>query len=236
MDLQALIEKYGADTARLFMMFAAPPDQSLEWSDAGVEGAHRFLKRLWKRVYHHVQVGTPPELKLDELTQAQKALRCQVHETVAKFSDDVGRRFTFNTAIAAVMELLNELNRFEDAAQQDRAVVQEALEMVVRLLAPIVPHICHSLWQALGHEDAVIDCSWPQADETALSRNEIEIVVQVNGKLRGRVSVAADAERQQIEETALADENVQRFIEGKGIVKIIVVPGKLVNVVVKEAG
>jgi leucyl-tRNA synthetase len=232
-DPQALIEQYGADTARLFMMFAAPPEQSLEWSDAGVEGAHRFLKRLWKRVYSHVQVGRPPALKVEELTDAQRAMRRQVHETVAKFSDDVGRRFTFNTAIASVMELLNALNRYEDAAPQDRAVVQEALEMVVQLLAPIVPHVCHSLWQALGHEDAIIDCAWPQADESARSRNEIQIVVQVNGKLRARIAVAADADRKLIEETALADENVQRFIEGKGIVKIIVVPGKLVNVVVK---
>jgi leucyl-tRNA synthetase len=232
-DPQALIEQYGADTARLFMMFAAPPEQSLEWSDAGVEGAHRFLKRLWKRVYSHVQVGQPPALKVDELNDAQQALRRQVHETVAKFSDDVGRRFTFNTAIASVMELLNALNRYEDAAPQDRAVVQEALEMAVRLLAPIVPHICHSLWQALGHEAAIIDCAWPQVDDAALSRNEIQIVVQVNGKLRARISVAADAERKQVEEMALTDENVQRFIEGRGIVKIIVVPGKLVNVVVK---
>ena len=232
-DPHALIEQYGADTARLFMMFAAPPEQSLEWSDAGVEGAHRFLKRLWKRVYSHLQVGQPPPLKVDELTDAQQALRRQVHETVAKFSDDVGRRFTFNTAIASVMELLNALNRYDDASPQDRAVVQEALEMVVRLLAPIVPHICHNLWQALGHEDAIIDCAWPQADEAALSRNEIQMVVQVNGKLRARIAVAADAERKQVEETALTDENVQRFIEGKGIVKIIVVPGKLVNVVVK---
>jgi leucyl-tRNA synthetase len=232
-DPQALIEQYGADTARLFMMFAAPPEQSLEWSDAGVEGAHRFLKRLWKRVYSHVQVGQPPALKVEDLTDEQRAMRRQVHETVAKFSDDVGRRFTFNTAIASVMELLNALNRYEDAAPQDRAVVQEALEMVVQLLAPIVPHVCHSLWQALGHEDAIIDCAWPQADEKALSRNEIQIVVQVNGKLRARIAVAADADRKLIEETALADGNVQRFIEGKGIVRIIVVPGKLVNVVVK---
>ena len=231
-DPQALIEQYGADTARLFMMFAAPPEQSLEWSDAGVEGAHRFLKRLWKRVYGHVQVGQAPALKIDELTEAQQTMRRQVHETVAKFSDDVGRRFTFNTAIASVMELLNALNRYDEAAPQDRAVVQEALEMAVRLLAPIVPHICHSLWQALGHENAIIDCAWPQADEAALSRNEIQIVVQVNGKLRARISVAAEAERKQVEETALADENVQRFIEGRGIVKIIVVPGKLVNIVV----
>ena len=232
-DPQALIEQYGADTARLFMMFAAPPEQSLEWSDAGVEGAHRFLKRLWKRVYSHVQLGTPPALKVDELNDAQQAIRRQVHETVAKFSDDVGRRFTFNTAIASVMELLNALNRFDEGAPQDRAVVQEALEMAVRLLAPIVPHICHRLWQALGHETAIIDTAWPQADAAALSRNKIQIVVQVNGKLRARISVAAEAERKQVEEAALTDENVQRFIEGKGIVKIIVVPGKLVNIVVK---
>jgi leucyl-tRNA synthetase len=232
-DPQALIEQYGADTARLFMMFAAPPEQSLEWSDAGVEGAHRFLKRLWKRVYEHLQVGSPPALEVTALNEEQKAMRRVVHETIRKVSDDMGRRFTFNTAIAAVMELLNRLNRFSDAAPQDRAVIQEALEAAVLLLAPIVPHVCHHLWQALGHDQAVIDAAWPQVDPDALVQDEIELVVQVNGKLRGRIRVPADADRQQVEEAALADANVQRFIEGKGIAKLIVVPQKLVNIVVK---
>ena len=232
-DPQVLIEQYGADTARLFMMFAAPPEQSLEWSDAGVEGAHRFLKRLWKRVHGHVAMGRPPALDVENLTDEQKALRRQVHETIRKCSQDIGQRFTFNTAIAAVMELLNALYKFPDAAPQDRAVIQEALETCVLLLAPIVPHICHSLWLALGHDAAVIDCAWPEADPEALRRDEIELVVQVNGKLRGRVAVAAGADRKTAEEAALANENVQRFIEGKAIVNVIVVPGRLVNIVVK---
>ena len=232
-DPQGLIEQFGADTARMFMMFAAPPEQSLEWSDAGVEGAHRFLKRLWKRVYQHVAIGTPPALEVDKLTDAQKAQRRQVHETIQKCSFDIGQRFTFNTAIAAVMELLNALYKYPEAAPQDRAVVQEALDVSVLMLAPIVPHICHTLWHALGHEEAIIDCAWPAVDEAALSRDEIELVVQVNGKLRARVAVASDASRKAAEEAALANENVQRFIEDRAIVNVIVVPGRLVNVVVK---
>ncbi|MDY6978974.1 MAG: leucine--tRNA ligase [Pseudomonadota bacterium] len=232
-DPQALIDKYGADTARLFMMFAAPPEQSLEWSDAGVDGGYRFLKRLWARVQQHVEGGPAEAVDPDALGDKQKSLRRQVHETIAKCTDDMGRRFTFNTAIAAVMELMNALGKFEDDSPAGRAVVQEALETVVLLLSPIVPHITHVLWQALGHEGAVIEQDWPQADESALVREEVELVVQVNGKLRGRISVPVDAERNQIEQAAQEEENVQRFIEGKGIIKLIVVPGKLVNIVVK---
>ncbi|UCE88141.1 MAG: leucine--tRNA ligase [Pseudomonadota bacterium] len=234
-DPEALVERYGADTARLFMMFAAPPDQSLEWSDAGVEGAFRFLRRVWKRVYDHVQGGYCVAVDTNTLDDAQRALRRRVHETIAKISDDVGRRFTFNTAIAAVMELLNALYKFEDDSEQGRAVMQEALESVVLLLAPIVPNICHTLWFRLrpGATAAVVDMRWPVADEAALTRNNIELVVQVNGKLRGQVSVPVDAERAEIESAALDDPNVQRFVEGKGVARIIVVPGRLVNIVVK---
>ena len=232
-DPQALIDKYGADTARLFMMFAAPPEQSLEWSDAGVDGAYRFLKRLWARVQQHVAGGMASEVDPAGLGDKQKSLRRQVHETIAKCSDDMGRRFTFNTAIAAVMELMNALGKFEDESAQGRAVVQEALEAVILMLSPIVPHIAHVLWQALGKPGAVIEQPWPQVDESALVREEIELVVQVNGKLRGRISVPVDAERNQIEQAAQQEENVQRFIAGKGIIKVIVVPGKLVNIVVK---
>jgi len=232
-DPQALVEKYGADTARLFMMFAAPPEQSLEWSDAGVDGAYRFLKRLWARVYQHVSLGTADRVQPEALTDKQKSLRRQVHETIAKFSDDVGRRFTFNTAIAAVMELMNALNKFEDDSAQGRAVIQEALETATLLLSPIVPHVTHKLWQALGNQGAVMEHPWPQVDESALVREEIDLVVQVNGKLRGHISVPVDADRASIETAAQEEENVQRFIEGKGIVKIIVVPGKLVNIVVR---
>ncbi len=232
-DPQSLIDQYGADTARLFMMFAAPPEQSLEWSDAGVEGANRFLRRLWKRVQSHVTRGPVEPLDAASLNEAQKAMRRQTHETIQRCSKDIGERNIFNTAIAAVMELLNALYKFEDDSAQGRAVVQEALEAAVLLLAPIVPHICHVLWQHLGHEGAVIDARWPQLDASALVRDELQIVVQVNGKLRAKIMVPASADKSQIEQAALADENVMRFIEGKTVVKIIVVPGKLVNVVVR---
>ncbi|HHO59624.1 MAG TPA: leucine--tRNA ligase, partial [Thiotrichales bacterium] len=232
-DPQALIEEYGADTARLFMMFAAPPTQSLEWSDAGVEGAHRFLKRLWHRVYQHSETGAANALDTGSLNKDQKALRNQVHSTIAKITDDMARRHTFNTAIAAVMELVNALYKFNDDSEQGQAVTQEALEACVLLLSPIAPHITHSLWHNLGHENAVIDQPWPQVDEAALVKDEIQIIVQVNGKLRARIDVPADATREQIEQIAVNDANVLRFTEDKTVVKVIVVPGKLVNVVVK---
>ena len=231
-DPQQLIDRYGADTVRLFTMFAAPPDQSLEWSDAGVEGAFRFLKRLWKLVAAHVAAGPVPALEAGALNEAQKALRRQTHDTIAKVSDDIGRRYTFNTAIAAVMELINALSRFEDESPQGRAVMHEACETVVLLLSPIVPHICHELWKALGHEDPVVDAAWPKADPAARVQDEIQLVVQVNGKVRARILVPAAADREQIEAAALADANVQRFIEGKPLRKVILVPGKLVNLVV----
>ncbi len=231
-DPQLLIDRYGADTVRLFTMFAAPPDQSLEWSDAGVEGAFRFLKRLWKLVAAHVAAGPAPALEAAALNAAQKALRRQTHDTIAKVSDDIGRRYTFNTAIAAVMELINALSRFEDDSPQGRAVMHEACETVVLLLSPIVPHICHELWKALGHQDAVVDAAWPQADPAARVQDEVQLVVQVNGKVRARIQVPADADRGQVEAAALADANVQRFIEGRPLRKLILVPGKLVNLVV----
>ena len=231
-DPQELMDKYGADTARLFIMFASPPDQSLEWSDTGVEGAYRFLKRLWRMVNDHVAQGQVSALDTGVLNDNQKEVRRKVHETLNKVTDDISRRFTFNTAIAAVMELCNVLSKFEDNSEQGRAVMQEALEAVVLLLSPIVPHITHTLWQALGHSDAVIDVSWPKSDESALVKDTIELVVQVNGKLRGKIAVPVEASKAEIETQAQADENVLRFIEGKEIRKIIVVPGRLVNIVV----
>ena len=231
-DPQSLIDQYGADTARLFMMFAAPPEMSLEWSDAGVEGASRFLKRLWKAVHDHLQRGTPGALDTAALNDAQKALRRKTHETIAKVSDDYGRRQTFNTAIAAVMELYNEVSRFEDASPQGLAVEREALSAAVLLLSPVAPHIAHALWQAMNPGQAVIDQPWPSVDESALVRDSLELVVQVNGKLRARLQVAASADQESIKAQALADENVQRFMEGKPAKKVIVVPGKLINIVV----
>jgi len=231
-DPQSLVSQYGADTARLFMMFASPPEQTLEWSDEGVEGSFRFMKRLWKAVHQHVALGAAGALDKAALDDGQRAIRRQAHETLVKVTNDIGKRRTFNTAIAAVMELMNALAKFDDFSVQGRAVMQEALEIVVLVLSPVVPHACHALWQALGHAKAVVDERWPQADLDALVRAELEVVVQVNGKLRGRITVAADAGEAQVREAALADPNVQKFVEGKPVRKFIYVPGKLANVVV----
>jgi len=231
-DPQVLINKYGADTVRLFMMFAAPPEQSLEWSDDGVQGSYRFLKRFWHAVVDHVAGGPVAKLDTATLSDTQKELRRKTHQTIAKIGDDIGRRSSFNTAVAAAMELLNAVNRFEDPSDAGRAVEHEALEAVVLMLSPMTPHICHALWKELGHETALIDRRWPEFDEAALELDMIELVVQVNGKLRGRIAVPADASKNDIEEHAIADNNVQRFVDGKAIRKIIVVPGRLVNIVV----
>ncbi len=231
-DPQALVDEYGADTARLFTMFTAPPEQTLEWSDEGVLGAHRFLRRLWKLVHLHAAQPRAALPTPGALTENQRRLRNATHQAIAKVSDDIGRRRTFNTAIAAIMELLNALGRFEAASPADRAVLHEGLEAAVLMLSPIVPHICHRLWHVLGHERAIVDEPWPIADQAALSVDVIEVVVQVNGKLRSRVQVPADADRTAIEAAALEDEVVQRFTAGKAVRKVIVVPGKLVNVVV----
>lgn len=231
-DPHELIEKYGCDTVRLFMMFASPPEQALEWSDDGVQGAFRFLKRFWTAVQDHAAAGPCGPLNLNALSAAQKELRRKTHTTIAKVSDDIGRRYTFNTAVAASMELLNAINKFDDTSADGRAVVRESLDAVVLLLSPIVPHICHELWSVLGHESAPVDVAWPVVDETALSQDIVEIVVQVNGKLRARLSVAVDADRDSTAALALADENVQRFVAGKEVRKTIVVPGRLVNIVV----
>jgi leucyl-tRNA synthetase len=228
-DPQELIDRYGADTVRLFSMFAAPPEQSLEWSDAGVDGSHRFLKRLW-RLVQEAEFGPTQSLEVATLDKAQKALRRKTHETIAKVSDDYGRRQTFNTAVAAVMELCNEVSRHDGQAAQDATVIHEALSAAVLLLAPIVPHISQALYQTLTGEH-LLDATWPVVDESALTRDEIDIVVQVNGKVRAKIAVAADADKDAVQELALAHENVQRFTEGVSIRKIIVVPGKLVNVV-----
>jgi len=231
-DPHELIEKYGCDTVRLFMMFASPPEQALEWSDDGVQGAFRFLKRFWTAVQDHAAAGPCGPLNRNALSAAQKELRRKTHTTIAKVSDDIGRRYTFNTAVAASMELLNAINKFDDTSADGRAVVRESLDAVVLLLSPIVPHICHELWSVLGHESAPVDVAWPVVDETALSQDIVEIVVQVNGKLRARLPVAVDADRDSVAALALADENVQRFVAGKEVRKTIVVPGRLVNIVV----
>ncbi|MBT3620400.1 MAG: leucine--tRNA ligase [Porticoccaceae bacterium] len=230
-DPQTAIDKQGADTVRLFTMFAAPPEQTLEWSDEGVSGAHRFLRKLWKMVHEHLETNISVSLNIDNLNQQQQDLRRKTHETINKVNDDFGRRNTFNTAIAAVMELLNDVAKHNSAETQSGAVRHEALTSAVLLLSPIAPHICHALWQALGHSESVADARWPAVDEKALVRSSITLVLQVNGKVRGKIEVAADISKQDIEKIALADENVQRFIEGSTIRKIIVVPGRLINIV-----
>lgn len=230
-DPQAMIDAYGADTCRLFMMFASPPDMSLEWSDAGVEGASRFLRRVWRLAQAHVNAGLPAALDTAALSDAQKDVRRAIHLAIKQASQDVGQHHKFNTAIAAVMTLMNVLEKAPQADAQDRALLQEGLETVALLLAPITPHICHELWRELGHADAVIDAAWPKVDESALVQDTLQLVVQVNGKLRGQIEVAADASRETVEAIARANENVLRFTEGLTIRKVIVVPGKLVNIV-----
>jgi leucyl-tRNA synthetase len=230
-DPQSLIDRYGADTVRLFSMFAAPPEQSLEWSDSGVEGANRFLKRLWKLVTGHLEGVTVEALVPESLNETQKAVRRKTHETIAKVSDDYGRRQTFNTAIAAVMELCNELGKLNYNDPQDQAVMAEALKAVVLMLCPIVPHASHYLWPQLGGEGEAMNAPWPDVDEAALARDSIDIVVQVNGKVRAKMSAPADADKAAVEALALEQDNVQRFLDGVTVRKVIVVPGKLVNIV-----
>lgn len=232
-DPQEMVEKYGADTVRLFMMFASPAEMTLEWQESGVEGAKRFLGRVWNLVYQYQQNPAKTSLDLTALSAEQKVLRREVHKTIAKVSDDIGRRQTFNTAIAAVMELMNKLTKASLDSEQDRAVMAEALSAVVRMLYPITPHICFELWQALGNESAIDTAEWVKADEAAMVEDEKLIVVQVNGKVRGKVTVAIDADEDTVKTIAFADENVKKFIDNQHIVKVIYVVGKLLNVVVK---
>ncbi|MFP4696122.1 leucine--tRNA ligase [Thiohalospira sp.] len=231
-DPQSLVEGHGADTARLFMMFAAPPDQALEWSDEGVEGANRFLRRVWRAVRDFTEAGPVPPLPAEPPDDESRDLRRKVHETIAKVTGDMAERHTFNTAVAAVMELVNAVYKYE--AGEDKArrgILGEALEAVVVMLSPVVPHITHTLWQALGHSEPVVDAAWPAVDESALARDTQTLAVQVNGKVRGELEVAADADQAAIEADALAEPNVARHLEGKTVKRVVVVPGKLVNVV-----
>ncbi len=230
-DPQVMIDEYGADTCRLFMMFASPPDMSLEWSDSGIEGASRFMKRVWRLAYKHVNAGSHDGLDSATLTDAQKDIRRSIHAVIKHASQDVGQHQKFNTAIAQVMTLMNVLEKAPTETAQDRALLHEGMETVVLLLAPITPHICHELWQQLGHTTPVIDALWPQVDESALVQDTLSIVIQVNGKLRGHIDVPASASREDIEAAARANENVLRYVDGLSIRKVIVVPNKLVNIV-----
>ena len=232
-DPLGLIEKYGADTVRMFTLFASPPDQSLDWSDSGVEGSYRFLKRLWKIVASHESISIIGIMDSDHNSE-QKQLRLKIHKSLQKVTDDYGRRQTFNTAIAASMELLNTTTKFSErnSSESDKAVVQESLETIILMLAPIVPHFCHVLWNHLGHEGTVMDANWPNVDESALVQDSVLIVLQVNGKLRDRIEVVKDLSKDDLEKKALENNAVKRFSDGKTLRKVIVVPGRLVNVVV----
>ncbi|EKN3345391.1 leucine--tRNA ligase [Yersinia ruckeri] len=231
-DPQVMVEKYGADTVRLFMMFASPAEMTLEWQESGVEGANRFLKRVWRLVFDHSHKGTTQPLVVAELTEDQKSLRRDLHKTIAKVTDDVGRRQTFNTAIAAVMELMNKLGRAPQETEQDRALIQEALLAVVRMLYPFTPHVCFTLWQALGGEGDIDTAPWPVADEQAMVEDSKLVVVQVNGKVRGKITVPADATEEYVRERAGQEHLVAKYLDGVTVRKVIYVPGKLLNLVV----
>ncbi|WP_460822733.1 leucine--tRNA ligase [Lysobacter olei] len=236
-DPQLMVGKFGADTVRLFSMFAAPPEQSLEWNEAGVEGMARFLRRFWREVLTHVSQPDHPNVAAllqagTDLTPAQKTLRRQLHETIQKVGDDYGRRHSFNTAIAALMELLNHVGKFDDMSDAGRAVRHEALEAMVLLLNPVTPHVCHALWQALGHTETVLeDVPFPAADPAAMVRDAVTLAVQVNGKLRGTIEVPVNVSKEDAERLALAEPHVAQYLEGLAVRKVIVVPGKIVNIV-----
>jgi leucyl-tRNA synthetase len=229
-DPNELIQRYGVDTARLFSLFAAPPEKDLEWNEQGVEGCYRFLGRVWRAVHDNLDT-LGPDTELDGLSGSTSDLRRKTHQTIKKVSEDVDGRFHFNTAIASVMELVNTIYGC-DKGQEKPAVLREAIESVVRLLSPFVPHICEELWQRLGHDGGIEKQGWPTWDEAALVTSEIEIVVQVNGKVRGKIKVAVDTDNESLEKAALAEQNVARFIEGKQVRKVICVPGRLINIVV----
>jgi len=230
-DPEQLIERFGADTVRLFTMFAAPPEHSLEWVDTGVDGAARFLKKLWRLVYLHIQLENTQSVDVGSLNQEQRALRQKIHSTLQKVTRDIGERYTFNTAIAANMELLNHLSSHQGDNAQDIAVLREGIEAIVLMLSPIVPHVASELWFQLGHS-SIEDQAWPQYDESALIQETIELIVQVNGKLRDKILVEADADDDLIRSNALQSQKVQAYVEGKEVRKIIVVRGRLVNIVV----
>ena len=232
---EEIIAKYGADTARLFILFAAPPERDLEWSDQGVEGAWRFLNRVWRIVGQFTPLVKEGKENYDvsKLTKEETALRRVLHQTVAKVTDDVENRFTFNTAISSIMELVNELYTFQDVEMVNAGLVREVVIDLIKLLAPFSPHITEEMWNEIGGEGSVHAQKWPSFDEEAMKEDEVEIVLQINGKVRDRIVVPAEADKTAMEKAALAQPKVQQYTEGKTVVKVIAVPGKLVNIVVK---
>jgi len=233
-DPEEMINNYGADTVRLFMMFTAPPEQSLEWSDTAINGSFRFLKKLWNTVeLKNDQIKSIGSIKGNEsFNELQTDLRRKTHKTIAKVTDDIGRRYTFNTAIAAIMELFNHLNIFKMNSDLDKKVVRESIETILLLLSPIVPHICNRLWHEIGNENAIIYERWPVYQKDLTVDDVIEVVIQVNGKLRSRALISADKSKEELKEIALSDSKIISFIDGKEIKKVIVVPKKLINIVI----
>ena len=236
-DPQEMISKYGADTARLFILFAAPPTQDLEWSDSGIEGAHRFINKFFRLVTGFIKLKEGVEIsKIDDLNlnEEQRSIRQKTHLALKKVGDDFGRRHSFNTAIATMMELNNLVSRYADTSQQGMAVKQEAIEIMVKCLSPVMPHVCHHLWFLLGGKSAVVDSQWPEVDESALIQERVQIIAQVNGKLRAKIMAPLDSDNQAVQEIALSDEKIVKFTMDKQIIKVIVVPNKLINIVIKD--
>jgi leucyl-tRNA synthetase len=235
-DPEEMISKYGADTARLFILFAAPPTQDLEWSDTGIEGSHRFINKFFRLVSGFVESeksGALSKINISRLTDEQKAMRQKTHLALQKVGDDFGRRHSFNTAIAAMMELNNTLAKYADDSQEGVAIKREAIEIMVKCLSPVMPHVCHHLWFLLGGKEAVVNSSWPKVDDSALIQENVQLIAQVNGKLRAKIVVPVDSENKVVEGIALNDERILKFTAGKQIVKVIVVPNRLINVVIK---
>ena len=235
-DPQEMISKYGADTARLFILFAAPPTQDLEWSDSGIEGAHRFINKFFRLVISFIALKkekTVSKIDTSKLTGEQKSIRQKTHLALQKVGDDFGRRHSFNTAIATMMELNNTISRLDDDSDQGMAIKQEAIEIMVKCLSPVMPHVCHHLWFMLGELNAVVDSSWPEVDESALVQENVQIIAQVNGKLRAKIIAPVDSTNQTVEQIALADEKIKKFTDNKELIKVIVVPNKLINIVTK---
>ena len=233
-DPQLIIDKYGSDTVRLFTMFASPPEQTMEWSDEGVSGAFKFLKKLWRIVHDQIKLSNKDVIDVSILNDQQKYLRRKTHETIKKVSDDFGRRNTFNTAIAAVMELLNEIPKVDTISPQSIAVRGEAISNAILMLNPIVPHICNKLWLTLGNPTSICEIDWPKVDELALLKTSSIIVIQVNGKVRGKIEVSVGSNDDTVKSQALEHENVQKFIAGKKVKKIIIIPNKIVNIVISK--
>ena len=236
-DPQEMIARFGADTARLFILFAAPPTQDLEWSDTGIEGAHRFINKFYRLVTGFIDSKKEfncSKLDVSSLNEEQRLVRQKTHLALQKVGDDFGRRHSFNTAIATMMELNNAISRYSDVSEQGMAIKQESIEIMVKCLSPVIPHVCHHLWFLLGGKNAIVDSSWPVVDESALVQENVQVIAQVNGKLRSKLMVPLNSDNEAVQDLALSDEKIEKFTKDKQIIKVIVVPNKLINIVVKD--